>query len=75
MKHSAIALVFHLLQNLPNPRFRIIPPYIYTIYTMEFYHSNDHMLNPTKRKMKAARYYGPGNVKSDQVPEPQAKDG
>ena len=25
--------------------------------------------------MKAARYYGPGNVKLDQVPEPQAKEG
>jgi hypothetical protein len=25
--------------------------------------------------MKAARYYGPGNIKLDQVPEPQAKEG
>ena len=25
--------------------------------------------------MKAARYYGPRNVKLDQVPEPQAKEG
>jgi NADPH:quinone reductase-like Zn-dependent oxidoreductase len=25
--------------------------------------------------MKAARYYGPGNVKLDEVPEPQAKEG
>jgi hypothetical protein len=25
--------------------------------------------------MKAARYYGPGNVKLDQVPEPQAQEG
>lgn len=42
---------------------------------MEFHHSNDYTLNPTKQKMKAARYYGPGNVKLDQVPEPQAKEG
>ena len=25
--------------------------------------------------MKAARYYGPGNVQLDQVPEPEAKEG
>ena len=42
---------------------------------MEFHHPNDYTLNPTKQKMKAARYYGPGNVKLDQVPEPQAKEG
>lgn len=38
-----------------------------------------HVILPTalgpELKMKAARYYGPGNVKLDQVPEPEAKEG
>ena len=41
---------------------------------MEFHYSNNYAQS-NQTKMKAARYYGPGKVKLDQVPEPQAKEG
>lgn len=69
-------MIAHLLRIFPNHHVSTSLSYISSyIFNQWSFITFTTTLIQTKPKMKAARYYGPGIVKLDQVPEPQAKEG